>query len=1117
MTSSSVRDGRKPPGSFVGRECELTELCAALDEITERGRVFLISGEPGIGKTRLSDELSAEAQGRGFRVVWGRCWEDAGTPAYWPFIQVVRACLGSIEASGRLTICESEIAPHVVEEVAQIVPELRPAHSHEPRRSQADPETARFRLFDAVAHLLKQFARARPMLIVIDDLHEADQASLEMLSFVAREFHDANVVFVATCRDAEMRRSSERLKLIEEILHEGNQIPLAGLAESEVARMIEARGGRSASERLAARLHWLSRGNPLFVDGLVRVLAADGKLAEASGEDLARLRLPDSIRSAIRRRLALLSDETRSMLSVASAIGQEFELVLLASITELSSYSPADDMSEAAEAGIIVRVTQGRYRFTHPLIREALYTGQKDSARSATHRVVGEALEQLQTTDLTTHLPELAYHFREGGVKEKAVEYSVRAGDAAYTVFAYEDARSHWETALELMNGQEAGDKKLRARILSQLTDELLCVAPARTVEYLQTAARLFEELGDDENTLRAHSRLGSYFSGEIFCARDVERAMRHFRKAETILVKAPESESAVSYYVTMAASCSWSMRIREGLEATRRAMEISGRRGWDGAWSWGAILSSKFLVDLGAVAEGLGQASMARQRAPVDNPFLGSKLAQVTGLLYLCLGDPRRARARFEPELSVPRTAYSAPRRAVLHDMMTLACIDQGDLIGARKHLVEASGPSPRLALIEGDWDAAEKLITQSLDRATATEDRQGEMSEEFALAQLHRTRGEYARAEESVRQHLAIAIEAGDVLEELRGRPELTLILHALGHEQDAIQQLERCREILGGGEDWRALVGLVARAEAVVAGAPDGREQGEELFKKAIAVFRQYTLPFEEAETLYYWGRALIAVGDSGANEKFDAAIEIYRRHGAGQRWIERVEEARPSATAPRELGAVAAAPRGSPGVVSEKPDTFVREGEFWTITYDGRMIRLKDTKGLRYLAYLLSHQGERFPARDLVAVVEGWPEEPASRLPRQRLETSADLGDVGPILDDKAKANYRRRRQELRKELDEAEAMNDSGRAERARTEMEMLEQQLSAAIGLGGRDRKGSAHAERARLVVTRNIRAALGKIGEEHPPLGRHFYASIKTGYLCTYLPAPESLIVWNL
>jgi hypothetical protein len=129
----------------------------------------------------------------------------------------------------------------------------------------------------------------------------------------------------------------------------------------------------------------------------------------------------------------------------------------------------------------------------------------------------------------------------------------------------------------------------------------------------------------------------------------------------------------------------------------------------------------------------------------------------------------------------------------------------------------------------------------------------------------------------------------------------------------------------------------------------------------------------------------------------------------------------------------------------------------------------------------------------------------------------LEVSGDLGDLGPILDDKAKANYRRRRQELREELDEAEAMNDEGRAERVRSEIEMLEQQLSAAIGLGVRDRKTSAHSERARVVVTRNIRAMLGKIAEEHPILGRHFSGAIKTGYLCTYLPEPDGAVAWKL
>src|SRR5262249_34088698 len=216
--------GRKSRGGLVGREKELGELCAALNETSERGRVFLISGEPGIGKTRLADELAAQARSRGFRVVWGRCWEEGGTPAYWPFIQIVRGCLRSGKQLSRPSISESEIAPHLVDEVAQIVPELRAAHPNHHSTPKVDPETARFRLFDALANLLKQFARATPMVIVVDDLHEADRASLGMLSFVARELHDASVVIVGTYRDAELRRSAQRLKLVEETLREGNLI-----------------------------------------------------------------------------------------------------------------------------------------------------------------------------------------------------------------------------------------------------------------------------------------------------------------------------------------------------------------------------------------------------------------------------------------------------------------------------------------------------------------------------------------------------------------------------------------------------------------------------------------------------------------------------------------------------------------------------------------------------------------------------------------------------------------------------------------------------------------------------------------------------------------------------
>src|SRR5262249_42222856 len=156
---------------------------------------------------------------------------------------------------------------------------------------------------------------------------------------------------------------------------------------------------------------------------------------------------------------------------------------------------------------------------------------------------------------------------------------------------------------------------------------------------------------------------------------------------------------------------------------------------------------------------------------------------------------------------------------------------------------------------------------------------------------------------------------------------------------------------------------------------------------------------------------------------AVEKFEAALEIYRRIEAAQPWIDRVMTL-------RESCAVHLVKPHKHALGSEA--VFRKEGEFWTISYDGHTFRLKDAKGLHYIAHLISHPSERFRVHDLVAVVEGPPERAqANGRSLPTLEISGDLGDLGPILDDKAKASYRRRRQELREELDEAEAMNDEG--------------------------------------------------------------------------------------
>jgi predicted ATPase len=195
VTSLGEQAEPSPPHSFVGRERELAELRAGLRDVTAgHSHLFLLSGEPGIGKTRLAAEFARLATAQGVRVVWGRCWEGGGAPAYWPWIQILRACLADTDAQQRAAILGSEATPQVAQQIAQLLPELHAAHPQtfkHPGTQPSDPEQARFQLFQSVATLLRNVARIAPLLTVVDDLHDADHPSLLMQKFIAGQINDA--------------------------------------------------------------------------------------------------------------------------------------------------------------------------------------------------------------------------------------------------------------------------------------------------------------------------------------------------------------------------------------------------------------------------------------------------------------------------------------------------------------------------------------------------------------------------------------------------------------------------------------------------------------------------------------------------------------------------------------------------------------------------------------------------------------------------------------------------------------------------------------------------------------------------------------------------------------
>src|SRR5262249_24288481 len=301
-----------------------------------------------------------------------------------------------------------------------------------------------------------------------------------------------------------------------------------------------------------------------------------------------------------------------------------------------------------------------------------------------------------------------------------------------------------------------------------------------------------------------------------------------------------------------------------------------------------------------------------------------------------------------------------------------------------------------------------------------------------------------------------------------------------------------LTRCRQIMAAGEDWRGVVGLISLSEAAVAAAEQRFDDADCNFADALQIIQQYAVRWIEGPAFCDWGRALGAAGHRDrALEKFDEAIKLYRRVGAGQPWIDRAEV---------ERAKVGLNKSDTARLVQTSVEAlFRKEQDFWTIRYGEKLLRLKNSKGLGYIVQLL-----RYPEREIHALV---------------LTVGAEMngpGGADEILDATARSDYRRRIGELREDLEEAERFHDEGRAAKAGAELDDLEPHLAGAMGLGGRSRRASTDAERARVAVTKGIRAAIQQIRAMDPQLGRHLSTAISTGYFCCYHLDVDHPFTWQ-
>lgn len=512
---------------FVGRTGELAALTTDLDAaVGGRGGVVLLAGEPGIGKTRLAEELAARAMARGAVVLWGRCWEGAGAPAFWPWVQVIR---GYLQGQAEDLVSLRHDLGAGAADIAQLVPAVHDRIPDLPAPPPLEPEAARFRLFDSLAGFLRTAAARRPLLLVLDDLHWADVPSLALLRFMSRELdgvEGSGPLVLGSYRHTEVDQGHPLLGAVADLTRGQHRwLLLGGLGQHEVAGFMALVAGTEPSAELAAEVYRQTDGNPFFVTEVVRLLASQGRLDPAARDSrVLGSRLPEGVRAVVAERLSRLSGECRRTLEIASVVGRDFELRVLQPVSGLDA-GQLLMLLEEAEAARLVGAAPGelsRWRFAHALVREVLYEGLLAARRVRLHGLVADALEAVHATDPGPHLAELAHHLVEAApgsekTAARAVQMATAAGRRSMEMLAWEDAAELFQRALTALELTERPGLQQRCELLLAVGEARMAASdvPAARTAY-QQAGELARRIGSPEALARAGLGLGLEFTSMI-------------------------------------------------------------------------------------------------------------------------------------------------------------------------------------------------------------------------------------------------------------------------------------------------------------------------------------------------------------------------------------------------------------------------------------------------------------------------------------------------------------------------------------------------------------------------------------------------------------------------
>ena len=464
MSAPELPQGRLRRTPFVGRGDECRAIGRLLDLAKGgQGGILVISGEAGLGKTRLAEEMMADAERKGFNTFTGHCYEVEGALSYMPFVEIFESIAQALPENDLRSVL-GDAAP----ELAKLVPDIRRLLPDTPAPAQLAFQQERHFLFNRIAEFIDRLASQRPLMIVLEDLHWADDATLFLLQHLASRFETLPLLVLASYREEMLDAGGPLAKALEGLIRRrhAERLRLKSLPQPDVEAMLQSVSGQDPPGTVTRAVYQATGGNPFYVEEVFRHFSEEGKLFDPDGGWRSDLRLeegdvPDSIRLVLGRRIERLGRDARDVLATASVMGTAFDMAVIEAIIDRGSDALLDSLEEAERAHLIVPVSpgpHGGFAFAHELIRQTLLATITEPRRQRLHAKIAEAIIRLRADDPEQRAADVAQHlYMAGSLANHAdtTRYLTLAGQQTMTAKDYEGGARHFARALHTMDSEQ--------------------------------------------------------------------------------------------------------------------------------------------------------------------------------------------------------------------------------------------------------------------------------------------------------------------------------------------------------------------------------------------------------------------------------------------------------------------------------------------------------------------------------------------------------------------------------------------------------------------------------------------------------------------------------------